>query len=239
MTEQTAEFTFGSWSAPQIPITVEYPLEVMDEIRAIAGDGLQKLARGGLDAGGVLFGVRRDSGIRILTWRPISCEHAFGPALNLSDRDRAELERLLETAAGDADLKGLRPVGWFVSHTRSGVSLSTSDLEIFSRCFPGPWQVALVLQPRPGGQARAGFFARHADGALQSDSSYQEFVLRPVHRFSLPSEVPAAPAKDGAAVRATRESSTTPRTAASTGATKWSRCSGRSPTSRERTRPSA
>jgi hypothetical protein len=56
VTEPTAEFIFGSWGAPQLPVAIEYPLEVMDEIRAAATDGLQKLARGGLEVGGVLFG---------------------------------------------------------------------------------------------------------------------------------------------------------------------------------------
>ena len=98
MTEQTAEFIFGSWSAPEIPVGIEYPLEVLDEIRAAATDGLQKLARGGLEVAGVLFGVRRESGIRILTWRPIPCEYALGPTLQLSERDRVELRRLIDSA---------------------------------------------------------------------------------------------------------------------------------------------
>src|ERR1700682_4885646 len=111
VTEQTAEFTFGSWSAPEVPVAIEYPLEVMDEIRAAATDGLQKLARGGLEVGGVLFGGGGEAGIRILTGRPISGEYALGPTLQLSARDRAELTSLLQAAARDPDLRGLQPVG--------------------------------------------------------------------------------------------------------------------------------
>src|SRR6202163_2252378 len=129
MTEPASEFIFGSWSAPEVPVAIEYPLEVMDEIRAAATDGLQKLARGGLEVAGVLFGVQREAGIRILTWRPIGCEYALGPTLQLSERDRADLTRLLETAEADPDLQGLKAVGWFLSHTRSGILLSPSDME--------------------------------------------------------------------------------------------------------------
>jgi hypothetical protein len=168
----------------------------MDEIRAIAAEGLQKLARGGLEVAGVLFGVRRDPGIRILTWRPISCEYALGPTLQLSARDRADLTRLLQAAAQDPDLRGLQPVGWFLSHTRSDVSLSPHDLEIFDAFFPRPWQATLVLRPTQAGPARAGFFVRETDGALKSDSSYQEFTLKPLHRSSRVAELPAPASKD-------------------------------------------
>jgi len=190
VTEQTAEFTFGSWSAPSVPVAIEYPLEVMDEIRATVTDGLQKLARGGLEVAGVLFGVQRETGIRILTWRPIACEYALGPTLQLSERDRSDLTRLLETAEADPDLQGLKPVGWFLSHTRSDILLSPADLEIFNGFFPQPWQVTLVLHPSQAGPARAGFFGREADGGLKSDSSYQEFDVKPLRRAARPPDPP-------------------------------------------------
>ncbi len=182
MTGPAAEFKFGSWSAPQVPLTIEYPLEVMDEIRAAAWDGLQQLVHGGLEVGGVLFGVRRDNSIRLLTWRPIPCEHADGPSLRLAPRDRLNLTRLLEAARNDPDLKGLQPIGWFLSHSRSDIFLSASDLEIYSGFFPEPWQVTLVVRPSKAGSARAGFFVREADGSLRSESSYQDFLVEPLHR---------------------------------------------------------
>jgi len=194
--EPAAESIFGSWSAAQVPVAIEYPLEVLDEIRATATDGFQKLARGGLEVAGVLFGVRRDAGIRILTWRPIQCEYALGPTLQLSERDRAQLTLLLQTAAEDPDLEGLQPVGWFVSHTRSDVLLSPQDLEIFEGFFPKPWQVTLVLHPTQAGVASAGFFVREADGTLKADSSYQEFSVKPLHRAARLADVPVPVVKD-------------------------------------------
>lgn len=196
MTEPIAESIFGSWSAPEVSQAIEYPLEVMDEIRAAATEGLQKLARGGLEVGGVLFGVRRENGLRILTWRPISCEYALGPTLQLSERDRAELRRLIDSAPQDPDLEGLQPVGWFVSHTRSEILLARQDLEIFDGFFPQPWQIALVLRPTQGGVARAGFFVRETDGSLKSDSSYQEFTVTPLHRAAKLAEAPVPVAKE-------------------------------------------
>jgi len=182
VTEQAAEFVFGSWSTPEIQLNIEYPLEVLDEIRAAVCDGLQQLAHGGLEVGGVLFGARRENTLRILTWRPISCEHAQGPSLRLSVRDRIELARLLEVAKAEPDLTGLQPVGWFLSHARSDIFLNQSDLEIFQGFFPEPWQVTLVLRPNKAGPARAGFFLREADGSLRSESSYKDFAIEPLAR---------------------------------------------------------
>ena len=160
----------------------------MDEIRTAAWEGLQQLVHGGLEIGGVMFGARRDHSIRILTWRPIACEHAEGPTLRFSSRDRLELAKLLQAAKNDPDLAGLEPVGWFLSHARSDIFLTASDLEIYGAFFPEPWQVTLVLRPGRNGSARAGFFVREPDCALRSESSFQEFAIEPLR--PLPSKPP-------------------------------------------------
>jgi hypothetical protein len=193
MTKPTVELTVGVWSAPEVRLTVEYAVEAMEEIRAAVSDGLQQLAHGGLEVGGVLFGSRRDDTIRILKWRPIACEHAEGPTLRLSMRDRIGLTRQLEVAKGDPDLAGLQPLGWFLSHCRSDIFLTVSDLEIFNGFFTEPWQVTLVLRPTRLGPARAGFFAREADGALRADASYKDFTVEPMHRPPPSGERRAAP----------------------------------------------
>jgi hypothetical protein len=186
-TEKVRDGLFGSWSTSEIGLTIEYPFEVMEEIRLAVCDGQQRLAHGGLEVGGVLFGTRRDTSIRLLTWRPIFCEHALGPSFRLSTRDRAELARLLEVAKSDPDLKGLDSLGWFVSHARSNLSLSTADVEIYDNFFPARWQVTLILQPTDAGSTRAGFFGRETDGSLRMESSYLEFEVEPL---KFPKETP-------------------------------------------------
>jgi hypothetical protein len=62
-----------------------------------------------------------------------------------------------------------------LSHTRSEITLSDSDLEIYSIFFPAPWQVTLVVRPGRNGAMRAGFFVREADGTVKSERSYLEF----------------------------------------------------------------
>jgi len=149
----------------------------MEEIRRAAVDGYQRMRHGGIEVGGVLFGSRRVGAVRIEAVRPIACEYASGPRFVLSARDEAALGELLRASRQDSDLAGLDPVGWYHSHTRSDISLSAGDLELFNRFFPQPWQIALVVRPAVLTPSRAGFFFREAGGAIRADSSCREFLL--------------------------------------------------------------
>ena len=162
---------------PECPFTIEYRHGLMQELRAAVAYGQQAFTRGGMEVGGVLLGTRSASGLSIRAWRPIACEHANGPALVLSGRDRDELKRFLGEAATLPDLAGVEPVGWFLSHTRSDISLRESDLSLYQEFFPAVSDVALVLRPGRHGAARAGFFFRDPEGAVQSDHSLLEFNI--------------------------------------------------------------
>jgi proteasome lid subunit RPN8/RPN11 len=170
-----SDVKFGSWSVPESPVTVEYSLVVIEEIRHEVAEGFQRLSRGGIEVGGVLYGTRDGRTVRILAMRPIACEHARGPGFLFSDKDRVALNEQLLRDKEDPHLQDLISVGWFLSHTRSEISLTDSDLEIFSIFFPAPWQVTLVIRPGRGGTMRAGFFVREADGTVRVERSYQEF----------------------------------------------------------------
>ena len=71
---------FGIWSPAESPIAVEYSLVVIEEIRHEVAEGFQRLSRGGIEVGGVLYGVRDGRAVRVMAMRPIACEHARGPA---------------------------------------------------------------------------------------------------------------------------------------------------------------
>ena len=166
---------FAAWTVAESPITIEYSLIVIEEIRHAVAEGFQRLSRGGIEVGGILYGTRDGRTVRVLAMRPIACEHARGPAFLLSDKDRMGLNQQLSADAEDPHLEGLISVGWFLSHTRSEITLSDSDLELYSIFFPAPWQVTLVVRPGRAGSMRAGFFVREADGTVKSESSYLEF----------------------------------------------------------------
>lgn len=170
-----SEVKFGSWNVAESPITIEYSLVVIEEIRHHVAEGFQRLARGGIEVGGVLYGTRDGRTVRVLAVRPIACEHARGPGFLLSDRDRIALNEQLARDKEDPELQDLISVGWFLSHTRSEISLAESDQEIYSIFFPAPWQLTLIIRPGRGGSMRAGFFVREADGTVRADRCYLEF----------------------------------------------------------------
>jgi proteasome lid subunit RPN8/RPN11 len=167
------------WGVEGKPLAIEYSPEAMEAVRAAVVDGFYKLPRGGLEVGGILFGQRDSASVRILASRPLACEHAAGPSFVLSEGDESALRQALESAASDPDLAGMAPVGWYHSHTRSGIFLSDQDQGIYDRYFPEPWQVALVLRPEKMKPTRAGFFFREEGGTVRRDSSYLEFQLEP------------------------------------------------------------
>ena len=170
-----SDVKLAAWAPPESPITIEYSLIVIEEIRHAVAEGFQRLSRGGIEVGGILYGTREDRTVRILAVRPIACEHARGPAFLLSDKDRKALNEQIAADAADPHLRGLISVGWFLSHTRSEVAMSESDLELYSIFFPLPWQVTLVVRPGRGGTMRAGFFVRQADGTVKVERSYLDF----------------------------------------------------------------
>ncbi|HLH38405.1 MAG TPA: hypothetical protein VKX39_04595 [Bryobacteraceae bacterium] len=169
------EVKFGLWAPPESPLSIEYSLVVIEEIRHEVAEGFQRLSRGGIEVGGVLYGTHGERGIRILALRPIACEHARGPGLVFSDKDRMSLHEQLLRDKDDPQLEGMVSVGWFLSHTRSGILLSESDQEIYSIFFPAPWQVTMVVRPGRNNAMRAGFFVRDAEGSVKTDRSYLEF----------------------------------------------------------------
>ena len=181
------------WSPNGGELAIEYSIEVLDSIRAEAVAGLNLLRHGGVEVGGVLFGLRHGSEIRIVKSRAFQSEHALGPGFILSEKDEVDLERLIQEAGADPELKGLQPVGWYRSHTRSGVCLSSQDIGLYDRHFPQPWQIAMVLCPATVGQAEVGFFFRDASGALRSEAPYETFNLLPLQRKPVVTETADVP----------------------------------------------
>jgi proteasome lid subunit RPN8/RPN11 len=170
----------ATWSTPQCHFTIEYSRKALDDIRLGVVDAFFSLPRGGAEIGGLLLGRFDEHRVQILDYAPIECEHASGPGFTLSPTDQARLGELL----GQTFPGGLRPVGWYHSHTRSEIALSEDDLEIQNRYFPERWQVALVLRPSTLQPTQAGFFFREPDGSIHAENSYQEFVVEalPLHQ---------------------------------------------------------
>jgi proteasome lid subunit RPN8/RPN11 len=169
------ELAFETWGVDDSSVVIEYSLVVLEEIRQQVSQGLLRFSRGGIEVGGVLYGTREGRKIRIQAIRAIPCDHASGPSFALSAEDRSKFDTQLAEDAEDPSLRSLLRVGWFVSHTRGELTMTSSDLEFFSNYFRNPWQVTLVIRPGRGSAMRAAFFVWEQDGTVRADQSYKEF----------------------------------------------------------------
>lgn len=190
MSQPIAEHEAGRWSADGYPWVIEYPKELMGRIRSAALDGYFRIARGGVEVGGVLFGEWVGKLVRIKAIHPLECVYATGPSFVLSEKDRQNLAELLASAAEDPELEGMSAVGWYHSHTRSEIFLSDADIEVHDQFFPEPWQVALVVRPERIKASRAGFFVRGKDGKIRGEASPREFLLETSVRLARPQAAP-------------------------------------------------
>lgn len=164
---------FGVWTSSQCPFAIEYLPQVTEEIRMAVETAFYALPHGGLEIGGILLGSYTSERVVISAFRPLQCEHAFGPTFRLTASDHSRLSIAVE----EAQAAGQTVVGWYHSHTRSEVFLSKDDLELHYYHFKEPWQVALVLKPVALKPMSCGFFFRETDGTIHGAGSYREFQL--------------------------------------------------------------
>ena len=136
MSESGTDGAALTWSVPECPFTIETSARVLDDIRLAVTDAFFSLPRGGAEIGGILLGSYRGDKLVIADYSALECEHAYGPSFQLSPPDEERLTQLLATHDGCAG--GLRPVGWYHSHTRSEIFLSDADIAIHQSKLCGP-----------------------------------------------------------------------------------------------------
>ena len=165
-----------TWRIPECPFLMECSSTVLEQMRQEV-EGRSSSRRGEQETGGVLFGINELGRICILASKPLPCEHALGPGFVLSAKDEKRLAQLIAAPATAPELNGLQALGWYHSHIRSRIFLSERDLQIHSRYFGAPYQIALVIHPRSDRPARAGIFFREASGEMRTEASYEEFAI--------------------------------------------------------------
>jgi TonB family protein len=167
---------FYTWEVPQKPVLVRLPLILIDRLEREAVENFRSVSSRGSEIGGVLWGSVEPgdpTALSVAEYDMVPCDYTRGPLYRLSESDMVRVDRALAQRGGS----GLRPVGFFRSHTRKGLSLDSDDLALMESRFKEPFQVALVIRPYATKPSSAGIFIREG-GAIHGETSYLEFPFR-------------------------------------------------------------
>jgi hypothetical protein len=144
------------------------------------------LPRRGVEVGGVLLGRYEGSQVSVEDYEPVTSEHRWGPSYILSEADLRGLEETI--ASNEAGFAGLRPVGFYRSHTRSSLPCDDRDRGLFDRFFPDVNALFLLLRPNHQQSIVAAYF-RRVEGRLAPIADPRPFRSDPPE--SLPVLEPA------------------------------------------------
>jgi hypothetical protein len=134
-----------TWTVPQKPVAVRMPLTLIEKLERQAVESYRSLTSKGSEIGGLLFGSVTPGNpalVEIESYEAVPCEYASGPLYHLSDAELSRLDRTLE----ERRKAGMRPVGFFRSQTRKGLSLDASDLGLLDSRFPGAQDIARPMR---------------------------------------------------------------------------------------------
>lgn len=176
-TSATPDADYAFWTIPGTSFKVVYSLGVFHEIEFVVNEGYRRIPHGGVEMGGLLFGRVMEDGVRIESFRLIECEHASGPSFNLSEKDIANLEQQILSAASDPELNGLDVMGWFIAHTRGPLKLTETERLLFDRFFSGPNRLTALIKPERFRPTRFGFLTRDHAGQMSTDATSIAMIL--------------------------------------------------------------
>jgi periplasmic protein TonB len=172
----TASQPTYTWTVPQKPLSVCFPLDVIDRLEHEAVESFRSLSSRGSEVGGVLFGTVEPGSpalITVVSYDPVVCDYSRGPLYRLSDIDILRFSKVMEAGVRS----GLSPVGFYRSHTRKGLSMDADDVALLDSKFPAPDGIALLIRPFASKPSLGGIFFRE-DGSIRTESSWLEFPFR-------------------------------------------------------------
>jgi len=162
----------------QSGVAVRVAQDLMTLLRTEAAAGYERMVWGGVELGGILLGERREDEILVQQRIACECEHAYGPAFELTPKDEERFAALLEKHAGEV-------VGWYRTTSRD-LSLTQPDEELFNRRFPQTDSVALLIRRARDEAPRFAAIRRNESGTLSVIAEVENQVEAP----SVPPEQP-------------------------------------------------
>ncbi len=165
-------------------VSVDFEGHLLERIRLAAVAGLNRI-RGGLEIGGVLYGLRGNGKVHVTAFAPLQPEYAHGPTFTLSPADEERLERLINHSRP----AGLDAVGWYCSRRKDDLDLGDKHLRLFDHFFPRTGDATLIVRPSQFGPSEARLYWRETGHVLDS----RDLTLAPVSRSAGAIPVPAPP----------------------------------------------
>jgi hypothetical protein len=153
--------------------------ELIDRLNYEVMRGFGALPKRGAEVGGVLLGSVEQGArriVRVQDFQSIPCEHLLGPSYVLSDKDRLELDRVLERSA-KAGAGEARVVGLYRSITRDVIQLTEQDLALLDARFPDEGAACLLIKPYNTRPNEAVLLCRE-NGAFPTEPQTRTFVFR-------------------------------------------------------------
>jgi hypothetical protein len=180
------------WEEPERGIRIYSNLATVDRLQLEVLRGIDGLPSDEVEVGGILLGRTELDGERTITliedFVPVPCSYRNGPLYRLSEKDAVKFETVLARCSSDP--RGLSVIGYYRSHNRDNLYLSSDDLNLIQRYFLEPDRVFLLIKTLPSKACTAGFFFWE-DGHIQTEFTYLEVPLGPL---SFPVAEPVLPA---------------------------------------------
>jgi hypothetical protein len=181
------------WEESESGKKIYLNLATVDRLQLEVLRGMDGLRSNQAEVGGILIGRTELDGERTITliedFAPVKCGYRAGPFYRLTEKDSVKFEGVL--AGCSSDPRGLSVIGYYRSHNRDDLCLSSDDLNLIHRYFSEPDKVFLLVKTLPSKACTAGFFFWE-DGRIQSEFTYLEVPFGPVKSYSITE--PARPA---------------------------------------------
>lgn len=166
--------TLVSWQHPLREIRI---LMHSETLKTLSGEALRwLLSRPSAEIGGILWGTFSSEGgasVLIEDAEFVFSENSF---FNETAADAGRLKEALSRQ----NKAGFRPVGYFRSHLRDGLSLAPQDQRLIESDLRDPRSVCLLIRPYQMGICMAAFFFWE-NGRLQADTSDLEVPFVALH----------------------------------------------------------
>lgn len=174
------------WEESERSIRIYLNPTTVDRLQREALIGADGSLSAEAEVGGILIGKTEFDGEQKITliedFTPVPCRNQSGPLYRLSEEDTVKFEAALTLCSSDA--RGLSVVGYYRSHKRDDLYLSSEDINLIQKYFPQPDQVFLLVKTLSSRACTAGFFFWE-DGYIQTEFTYLEVPFGPVQSFPI------------------------------------------------------